>query len=91
MSEVIHACTESGRFDRLERSLEAINTTLSTLSELLIKTATSDIRINTLEEKARDIENRMRTIEHIVTKNLWIERIIWGLVLAIVLAFFKLG
>ena len=85
----VHVCSEGGRFDRLERSLEAINLTLAKLSELLISSATDDIRIKILEERSADIEARVRVLEKIMAKNSWIERLVWVALVAVVAGYFK--
>ncbi len=86
----LHQCSEGRRFDRLEQSLEAIQKTLATLTDLLVAKATTDVRMDTLEKKAIDYEQRIRTVETKVSKNDWIERVGWVVLSACILAYFKL-
>lgn len=88
--EVKHVCSEGQRFDRLERSLEAINLTLTKLTDVLVNNATYDIRLSILEEFHKDVEARLRVLEKAYAKNLWIERIAWAALVGGVLAYLQL-
>lgn len=85
-----HGCSEGRRFDRLEQSLEAIQKTLATLTDLLVSKATTDFRVKQLEESEKDFEQRIRTCEAKMNKNDWIERIAWVLLTSCLVAYFKL-
>lgn len=84
-----HACSESGRFERLENSLEGINESLSKLTSLLISSATTGVRLEKLEIIAPDIELRVRSLEKTANRNVWIERLAWAIVVGVVVSYFK--
>jgi hypothetical protein len=86
-----HDCTEGPRFDQLEKWLSRISDTLAQLSELMATRAVCDIRIDNLEQSKLDHEKRMRVLEASMNKNVWLERVVWVLVLAALTAYFKLG
>ena len=84
-----HICSEGGRFERLEKALEGINDALSKLTNLLISSATTGIRLEKLEVIAPDIELRVRNLEKIANRNVWIERLAWAIIVGAVVSYFK--
>lgn len=84
-----HVCSESGRFERLENSLEGINESLSKLTTLLISSATTGLRLEKLETISQDIELRVRNLEKIANRNVWIERLAWVIIVGAVASYFK--
>lgn len=90
----LHQCSEGRRFDRLEQSLEAIQKTLATLTDLLISKATTDVRVQNLETNVNkimtDYEPRIRASENKLLKNEWVERLAWVFLTSCILAYYKL-
>lgn len=90
----LHQCHEGRRFDRLEQSLEAIQKTLATLTDLLISKATTDVRVQNLETNVNkimtDYEPRIRASENKLLKNEWVERLAWVFLTSCILAYYKL-
>lgn len=90
----LHKCNEGRRFDRLEQSLEAIQKTLATLTDLLISKATTDVRVQNLETNVNkimtDYEPRIRASENKLLKNEWVERLAWVFLTSCILAYYKL-
>ena len=84
-----HVCSEGGRFERLEKTLEGINESLSKLTSLLISSAMTGVRLEKLEAISPDIELRVRSLERIANRNVWIERLAWAVIVAAVVSYFK--
>lgn len=75
----------------IKTSLRDIATALRTLSALEQKHHDMAADITRAHGRIKDHEDRIRTIEFSTAGNLWIERIVWVAVAAIVAAFVKGG
>lgn len=86
-----HLCTESNRMDRIETSLEKISLAVSQITDLFVNQATYDIRLTALSENDKDKEKRLRSVEMLLAKNAWVERLTWVVLVGIVATFMKYG
>lgn len=73
----------------IKSSLRDIATALRTLSALEQKHYDMAVDIDRAHSKIKDHEDRIRTIEFSTAGNLWIERMVWVAVAAIVAAYVK--
>ena len=85
-----HTCNQSTRFDSLEEAIKGIHETLKQLTELLVAKAASDTKLDLVLKSNDDHEDRIRKLESRANAGLWLERLVWAVVVAAVLAYFKL-
>jgi hypothetical protein len=84
------SCSQGPRFDSLEEAIKGIHETLKQLTDLLISKAESDTKLTGVIKITDDHETRIRSLEAKSSASQWVERIVWSIVVAAVLAYFNL-